>query len=76
MPIYGKPMTEEQIATQLSDPQQLEQMSWALNDWGNLTIWLDSLGAPEKTEDDIWLTVIEKVQWVVENVDHERIKVR
>jgi len=72
-PIYGRIMEIDEALTHLSDPEMVEDMAWALRDWAEAENWARSLGAPSTHENDVWLSLKEKVQWVVENVPHDKI---
>lgn len=74
MPLYGKPMTTEKIISELSSPDAIEDMAYAIRDWSDAVDWLIEFGAPDETPDGIRYSLVDMIKWVVENVEHERIK--
>ncbi len=72
-PIYGRPMDTDKALKDLSDPETIENMAWALRDWAEADQWLQDNGAPITHDNDIWLSLKEKFQWVLENVPHDQI---
>ena len=74
MPFYGKPMTTDEILSQLSSPDAIEDMAYAIRDWSEALTWLTEHGAPNETPEGNWTSLVDKIKWLVENVDHERIE--
>lgn len=74
MPFYGKPMTTDEVISQLSNPDAIEDMAYSIRDWSEAVTWLTEFGAPNETPEGNWTSLVDKIKWLVENVDHERIR--
>lgn len=72
-PIYGKPMSTAEAMQHISSADTLRDMSWALKDWVEVVGWLGELGVPEMDDNNIWLSTVEKVKWLVQNVEQSKI---
>ncbi len=72
--LYGKPLTTDEMVSQLSSPGAIERLAYSFRDWSEAITWLTELGAPNETPEGNWTSLVDKIMWVVENVDHERIK--
>lgn len=70
---YGRPMEIDAIFEHMTQKDTLEEMVFALRDWADAGKWLHDLGAPDKDDDDVWLSMVDKIKWVVENVSHDTI---
>lgn len=68
MPEVHGPMSEEAALEHLSQKDVLSDMAWVLRDWEALAEWLTNHGAPTSV-DGLIPTGIERVKWVIANVE-------
>jgi hypothetical protein len=74
MPIYGKPMSMDDVIARLSSPDALEDIAYALRDWSEAISLLDLNGAPDLDENGVRPSMWERIIWLMENVSYENIK--
>jgi hypothetical protein len=65
--VYGHVMEIEEALGILGDEKKLGDAAYVIREWSRLTRWLDEKGVPDKYDDDSWLSLIEKVEWLVEH---------
>jgi len=69
MPEIAAPATVDEAIDHLSNADTISDMVWVLGDWNELANWLSEFGAPNTTEEGLLPTSIERVKWVIENVE-------
>jgi len=65
-PIYGKPMELRGAIRNLQDADRLQRVAYILRDWVELTDWLTEQDVPDKHEDDVWMSTVERVKWLID----------
>jgi hypothetical protein len=61
----------EEILTNLSDPDMMAEMAWALRDWREAAIWLHEAGAPDINSYGNRASLRERFEWYIANVPPE-----
>ena len=73
MPQIATPMSDDQLFMKMTEDETWEDMSWLLKDWAELSAWLSDHGAELIRPDGLTPTAVERVKWMVENVEKAEI---
>lgn len=63
-PIYGRVQTVDEAITNLQDKNTLANIAYVMRDWVAISDWLTEQGVPDKTEDGVWMSAVERVKWL------------